>query len=101
VNLTCNNSLSKIIDRLVAPHPLGNGRFVAYLTINGKEVKRTIGAIGVVTLAVAIAQRVEWQKQIQLGTYNAKPVAPPETKPPVTFAAICDSALNFYTTRKR
>lgn len=78
-----------------------HGSYVAYLTINGKEVKRTIGAIGVVTLAAAIAQRVEWQKQIQAGTYNAKPVAPPEVKPPISFAAIADSALNFYKTRKR
>ena len=78
-----------------------HGSYVAYLTVGGREAKRTIGAIGVVTLAQAIAQRVEWVKQIQAGTYNAKPVAPPEVKPPVTFAAICDSALNFYKTRKR
>jgi integrase len=77
-----------------------NGVLVAYLTINGKESKRTIGMC---TVAAAIVQRAKWLEEIRLGTYNPKPAAadPVAKAEPISFAAIADRAIEYYKRHAR
>jgi integrase len=55
------------------------------------------------TLAAAIVQRAKWLEEIRMGTYNAKPVkAEIAVKvEPISFAAICDRAIEHYKRHAR
>lgn len=63
---------------------------IVYLTLaDGREQKRSVGCV---TLKTAVRQREIWQREIEESKY----VKPKQRTDLVTFAAICDSASEYY-----
>jgi hypothetical protein len=64
-----------------------NGSYVAYVTLHGEPVLKTVGRVGCITPKQAANLRADLEKQIRDGLYPPAPKAAPAPQSPVMTCA--------------
>lgn len=78
-----------------------NGSYVAYVTMNGKPVRKAVGRVGCITPKQAGQERADLEKQIREGNYPPGPQSPAPESAVVTCTHLWDAYLADCTNREK